>query len=222
MTLTFRERLIASQQKTQSTLAVGIAPILARFPLEISKFDDPFYPFSRAIIDITADLACAYVFHLGMFLAHGAAGAVALERSLAYVPDSAIKILHGPFASPDYVQAAFEDAFNAHAVTLSTHVSLKTIAAYAADSSHGLFIKAPTDSDFDRIGSASAKYPDQVGLYRFSNPTGVLELWSEARIELEWHVDDIVYAAATDDWRNAVREAADQRRSAPQKNAWSS
>jgi hypothetical protein len=220
--MNFRERLVAAQQHTQSTLAVGIAPVITKFPDEIYKFDDPFFPFSRAIIDITADLACAYVFHMGYFLAHGAAGAVALERSLAYVPAHAVRILHGPFASADYVKAAFEDAFGAHAVTLSTHVNPATIAAYAAEPAHGLFIKAPTDSDFERVGSASANYPDQVGLYRYSAPSGVLELWSGSRIDLQWHTDDITYSTSAGDWRREVRKAAEQRRAAPRTNAWSS
>src|SRR5689334_7364687 len=90
--MVFHHLLEAAQQATQSTLAISLAPTLNKLPLELQRFDDPFLPFGKAVIDATADLVCAYVFHLGPYLALGAAGAVALERTIAYVPQTAIKI----------------------------------------------------------------------------------------------------------------------------------
>src|SRR5512146_194773 len=114
----FQDRLSAAQVRSASTLAFGLAPSIKTLPLAMQRFDEPLLPFGKAVIDSTADLVCAYVFHLASYLALGAAGAVALERTIAYVPAHLIKILHGPFATGDYAQAAFEDAFGADGVTL--------------------------------------------------------------------------------------------------------
>src|SRR5678815_364038 len=117
--MSFRDLVEAAQQRNQSTLAVSLAPVLNKLPYEIQRYDDPFLPYGKAVIDATADLVCAYVFHLGAYLALGAAGAVALERTIAYVPSGIVKVLHGPFANAEYVRAAFEDGFGANAVTIT-------------------------------------------------------------------------------------------------------
>src|SRR5260370_22617647 len=70
----FLDRLEAAQTRNNSTLAIGIAPALKKLPYEIQRYDDPFLPFGKAIIDSTADLVCVYVFHLWPYLALGAAG----------------------------------------------------------------------------------------------------------------------------------------------------
>src|SRR5947209_6149519 len=126
----FRELVAAAQGRNGSTLAIGLAPSIKTLPFSLQRYDEPLLPFGKAVIDTTSDLLCAYVFHLAAYLALGAAGAVALERTVAYVPSGVVKILHGPFATGDYAQAAFEDAFGVDAVTLTSTVDPATIAAY--------------------------------------------------------------------------------------------
>jgi hypothetical protein len=218
----FRDILQTAQQHTKSTLAIGIAPVLSKLPHEIQRFDDPLLPFGKAIIDASADLVCAYVFHLGAYLGLGAAGAIALERTLAYVPSPIVRILHGPFASAEYVRAAFEDAFSAHAVTLSTHVSPATISAYTKEPQHGVFIKAPTDSDFERHLVAEEKHNGQIGLYRYTAPGGTMELLAEPSLEIDWQVDPIIYASQDSNFRDEIRAAAERIHARPHKGLWSS
>lgn len=91
-------------------------PRLDQMPLPIQRYDDPFLPYGKAIIDTTRDLLGGYLFDFAAYLALGAAGAVAVERSIAYIGDDAVSILHAPFALPDYAAAA--SAFNVDAVTL--------------------------------------------------------------------------------------------------------
>src|SRR5579859_1021511 len=141
--LPFWELLAAAQQRNNSTLAIGLAPALNRLPEESQRWDEPFLPFGKAVIDTTHDLVCAYVFHLGAYLALGAAGAVALERTMAYVPSGIVKILHGPFASDDYVTAAFEEGFGADAVTLAIGLAgwpTVSLLPYIHSVQHGAFI----------------------------------------------------------------------------------
>src|SRR5262249_45116152 len=141
--MAFHHLLETAQWATQSTLAISLAPILNKLPLEMQRYDDPFLPFGKAVIDATADLACAYVFHLGPYLAIGAAGAVALERTIAYVPAPTIKILHGPFGNDEYVRAAFERGFGANAVTLGAFGDSQMIVPYLEEKAHGAFVPPP-------------------------------------------------------------------------------
>src|SRR5258708_17635461 len=128
-----------AQQHNNSTRASGIAPALNKLLYEIQRYDDPFLPFGKAIIDSTADLVCGYVFHLGPYLALGAAGAKALERTIAYVPDYLVKIFHGPFVSKELISAAFE-GFGVDAVTLDgLHGNM--LDDSMPDSEHGYLIR---------------------------------------------------------------------------------
>jgi hypothetical protein len=85
----------------------------------MQRYDDPFLPFGKRIIDATHDLICGYIFDLAAYLALGAAGLVALERTIAYAGEEVVTILHGPFASSDYAEAAGATALNVDAVTIT-------------------------------------------------------------------------------------------------------
>ena len=218
--MTFRDMLTAAQTKNRSTLALGLIPILNKLPFEIQRHDDPFLPFGKAVIDATADLVCAYIFHLGSYLALGAAGAVALERTMAYVPSGIIKILHGPFANQEYVQAASDAAFGANAVTLAASVSPSVLTAYIQQPEQGVFVKAPTDADLEPLWTLADKYPDQIGLYRNAPVGGILDMLAEPRLEIKWHGESILYASQGDDFRDAIRNAASSIRRKPQQHLW--
>jgi hypothetical protein len=90
-------------------------------PLPMQRYDDPFLPFSKSIINATRNLLCGYLFDFAAYLALGAAGAVALERSIAYVGDESVTILHALFSSSDYAKAS--SAFNIDAVTITNAAS---------------------------------------------------------------------------------------------------
>lgn len=156
-------------------------PRLLQMPLPVQRYDDPFLPFGKAIIDATRDLLCGYMFDLAAYLAIGAAGAVALERSIAYAGQASVNILHGPFASPDYAEAACVAAFNADAVTVTEYV-------YAAAYLHtgvGVFAR-------DGVG--------EVGVYSQENSTLALD-----GVVLRLLRDDVLYAGRGDDFADAVR-----------------
>lgn len=114
-------RLRAVQASRNTSLGLTVAARLTTLPLPIQRYDDPFLPYGKAIIGATRDLVCAYVFDLAAYLAIGAAGAVALERTIAYAraDGETICILHAPFATDSYVQAMSDAAFAVDAVTLT-------------------------------------------------------------------------------------------------------
>jgi hypothetical protein len=213
--MTFRDRLAEAQRRNQSTLAVGFAPVLKKMPYSLQRYDDPLLPYGKAMIDATADTACAYVFHLSAYLAYGASGAIALERTLAYVPPPIIKIFHGPFASGEYARAAFEDAFAADAVTLIPTVEADLITAYTQQLDHAAFVRADSapDSLIAALHTLAVRCPGQVGIYRQLTPGhAVLNLLDEPVVEMHWYSVEALCTAQGDDFREALHDTATRMR----------
>jgi hypothetical protein len=182
--MSLQEKWLAATQK--SRLAIGIAPRLAMIPVEIARFDDPFLPFSRAIIEQTADLACAYVLDLGAYLSCGAAGAVALERTIASIPRHLPIILHGPFVSANFAEAAFRSNFAVDAVTLADHQP-ELLQAYQA----GAFVLGQSGDLAQNIGGCVGKH---------------LSLGGQSAM---WVTEEIIFASLMADFPTQVRQAAE-------------
>jgi hypothetical protein len=196
---TFLERLRAAQARSGGSLAIGIAPALEKLPAAVAKIDDPFLPLGKLIINTTADLVCAYVFHLSAYFAIGAAGIVALERTLAYVPQGILKVLHAPFASTDYVRAAFEDALGADAVTLS---SADYAAPYLAHRQYAAFVPHGTP--------IPPHFAAQLGTYAdLDVERRALAL---AEVRLAWHFGAALYGTRTHAFEERLRAAAAELR----------
>jgi len=130
----FLAKLAQAQARNNSWVCVGLDVTTAKMPLPMRVVDNPMFPFAREIIDATQDLVCAYKPNLGFFLAEGAAGMIALERIVRYIPDDIPIILDGKFAdigstAEPYARAAFE-AFRADAVTVNPYVGEDAIAPF--------------------------------------------------------------------------------------------
>jgi hypothetical protein len=196
----FGERVKAAYQQAGSALVIGLAPRLDQMPQPIQQYDDPFLPYGRAVIEATRDVVFGYVFHLGAYLALGAAGVIALERTIAMVPTQNIKILHAPFVTVDYIRASYEDALNADAVTLAT-VDRDVIAAYVAQPSHGVFVHVSSE-----IALSSDLPMEQVGSYRaVGEAHNTLTI---AGMVLYWQWSKPILAARGHDFREVIRTEA--------------
>ncbi len=199
MSLHFPDRLKAVQQASQSDILLLIAPRLTRLPLPMQRYDDPFLPYGRAIIEATRDLVCGYVFDLAAYLALGAAGAIALERTIPFARPDLITILHGPFARAGYSVVAFEQAFNCDAVTLVDAVHL---AAYLAQPEHGAFVV--------QRGTRGSHHVH--GVYWtdervFTYPTG-----EGSVLSLRLADEKVLYAGHDDHFTDAVQAALERMR----------
>ncbi len=104
----YLEKLRHAQEVNNSWLCIGLDPQPDKLPVEaISRWDEPLLPFNRAIIDATVDLVCAYKPNLGFYLQWGAAGVIALERTIAYIPDHIPIILDAKIGDIGHTQGAW-------------------------------------------------------------------------------------------------------------------
>ena len=191
----FVEKWKAASQLHDSRLALGLSPRLHEMPAPMTRYDDPFLPFGRAIIRATADLCCAVVFDLAAYLTLGAAGAIALERTIPLVPEEMVTILHGPFVTGDYAAVAFENAFNVDAVTLASG-ELNVISNYVRHDTHGAFVSTQ---------SAMTLPGENVGFYDERS----LEI---NNIRVLWISNLIIFASRGEDFEAAARRAAERFR----------
>jgi hypothetical protein len=198
----FAQRLAQIQQDKHSDVGLLLAPRLAMLPYPMARFDDPFLPFGKAIIEATQQGVCAYVFDLAAYLALGAAGAVALERTLAYVPDDALKILHAPFASIHYVQAVGDNAFNVDAVTVT---DLQFMQAY---------LQLPHTGAFVVIGGQSKDYGIAGNVYWIDEGLFTLVVGSKEVLKIQLAGEHILYASRGEDFAQQTRDALEKLRDA--------
>jgi hypothetical protein len=126
----------------RSNLMLLLAPKLPALPLPIQRYDDPFLPFGKAIINASRDLVGGYVFDLASYLALGGAGAVALERTIDYINDEVPTILHGAFATPYFAPLADKIAFGVDIVTIANQDLLP---AYQQTATFGAIVMGKTE-----------------------------------------------------------------------------
>jgi hypothetical protein len=121
----FLEKLSALREKRESELALFLNPRLENLPLSIARFDDPLLPYGKEIIRASQDLVVAYVFDLASYFSLGAAGIVALERTIRFAGDS-VTILHAPFATENYSAMADITGLGVDALTVTDLSIMKT------------------------------------------------------------------------------------------------
>jgi orotidine-5'-phosphate decarboxylase len=129
---TYLEKLKSAQERNNSWLCVGLDPQPDRLPLEAAyKWDEPVLPFNKAIIDATADLVCAYKPNLGFYLQWGAAGVIALERTVAYIPEGIPIIIDCKTGDIGHTQAAWAsglfEQWGVDAVTVNPFVGVDAV-----------------------------------------------------------------------------------------------
>jgi len=129
--MSYLEKLRKTQVKNNSWLCVGLDPDPDRLRVDVLKWDEPILPFNKAIIDATADLVCAFKPNLGFYLQWGAAGVIALERTIAYIPDSIPVILDCKTGDIGHTQAAWAgglfDNWDVDAITVNPYVGEEAI-----------------------------------------------------------------------------------------------
>ncbi|MCL4805531.1 MAG: orotidine-5'-phosphate decarboxylase [Anaerolineae bacterium] len=129
--MSYLEKLRAAQKKNNSWLCIGLDPQPGLLPLEAQRWDEPVLPFNRRIIEATADLVCAYKPNLGFYMQWGAAGVIALERTIAAIPDDIPIILDAKIGDIGHTQAAWGrgvfDEWGVDAITANPYVGADAV-----------------------------------------------------------------------------------------------
>ena len=142
--MTFLAKLRAATARNRSLLCVGLDPQPDRLPLP------DLLAFTRAIIDATADLVCAYKPNAAFFEALGLDGWRALRDTIAAVPDGIPVILdakRGDIAhsAAAYATACF-DFLGADAVTVNPYLGADGVLPFLARPDRAAFVLCRTSN----------------------------------------------------------------------------
>ncbi len=171
----FWSKLRRIQERRRSWLCVGLDPVLEQMPEIVRQAKDPLTAFGRAIVEATADLACAYKPNLAFWLAHGMAGLSALQAVLQTVPEDVPIILDGKFGdightAAQYARFAF-DVLRADAVTVNPYLGLDGVRPFLEREDRGAFVLARTSNPSapqvqDRTTAGRPLYEDVARIAR--------------------------------------------------------
>jgi len=129
--MSYLEKLKTVQEQNDSWLCIGLDPDPKHLRMDGLKWDEPILPFNKAIIDATLDLVCAYKPNLGFYLQWGAAGVIALERTIAYIPKHIPIILDCKAGDIGHTQAAWAaglfDTWQVDAITVNPFVGSESV-----------------------------------------------------------------------------------------------
>lgn len=196
----FVNKLAQLQETRKTDIAFLMNPKIDRLPLPVARFDDPFLPFGKAVINATQHMTCAYVFDFASYLALGAAGAVALERTLRYVGQETIKILHGPFVGGAYSAMADKTAFDLDALTIVSSADLHTYLQYPP---YGAFLIKDREIDYHDAAT-------QGGILWV--PSGVFTLLGKGGLVMKMRLtnDKVLYGGRGDDYIAQIQKALER------------
>ena len=149
--MNFIDLLDARWRNADTLLCVGLDPDPARFPAHLRNRPDAIFDFCRAIVDVTADLACAFKPQIAYFASMRAEDQ--LERLIAHIrarhPEVPVILdaKRGDIGSTaeHYAREAFE-RYAAHAVTLSPYMGFDSIEPYLAYPDRGAFLLCRTSN----------------------------------------------------------------------------
>ena len=150
--MTFTIKLAAAQSATRSRVCVGLDPDPARLPraLRDRPTADAVLAFNRAIINATADVACAYKPNLAFYEALGADGWRVFADTVAAIPSNRLVIAdakRGDIGNTARMYArAFYDRVRADAVTVSPYMGSDAITPFLETEGRCAFVLVATSN----------------------------------------------------------------------------
>jgi orotidine-5'-phosphate decarboxylase len=150
-TMTFIQKLSAAWATNDSMLCVGLDPDVNKFPPQLKGQPDAIFTFCKAIVDATADLACAVKPQIAYFAALRAEDQ--LEALCGYIrstyPDLPIVLdaKRGDIGATaeQYAREAFE-RYNVDAVTLSPYMGFDSVVPYLEWKDRGAVVLCRTSN----------------------------------------------------------------------------
>lgn len=144
--------MLKSRWRTaDSLLCVGLDPDPRNFPELLRSSDDSIFEFCKAIVDATADLACAFKPQIAYFA--GAKAEDQLQRLITYIRHAhptvpvILDAKRGdmPSTAQQYAREVFE-RYNAHAVTLSPYLGFDSLEPFLSHADRGAFLLCRTSN----------------------------------------------------------------------------
>lgn len=149
--MNFINKLSAAWASNDSLLCVGLDPDLARIPAHLQHQPDGILTFCKAIIDATADLACAFKPQIAYFAALGAesqleAVCTYLRQHYSHIP-LILDAKRGDIGATahQYAREAY-DRYGADAVTLSPYMGFDSVEPYLEWRDRGQIILCRTSN----------------------------------------------------------------------------
>ncbi|MCU1396067.1 MAG: pyrF [Ilumatobacteraceae bacterium] len=147
----FHAKLNRSWRLRGSMLCVGLDPDPARMPAPLRDSGDAVFEFCRAIVDATADLACAFKPQIAFFASQGAERA--LEQLCAYILDTypdhllLLDAKRGDIGSTaeHYAREAF-DRYQADAVTVNAYLGTDSVEPFLRHEGKGVVLLCRTSN----------------------------------------------------------------------------
>ncbi|MBL0029651.1 MAG: orotidine-5'-phosphate decarboxylase [Rhodanobacteraceae bacterium] len=164
--MNFRTQLDTRWRDAQSLLCVGLDPDPKRIPAHLRGQPDAVFRFCAAIVDATADLACAFKPQIAYF--HAARAEEQLERLIAHVHERhpGIPVIldakRGDIGATaeQYAREAFE-RYRADALTVNPYMGFDSVEPYLAYPDRGLIVLCrtsnPGGSDLQHLELANGR-----------------------------------------------------------------
>lgn len=151
MTVSYLSKLTQAWQKNNSLLCVGLDPDLSKLPPQFQTNPNGIAKFCRAIIDATADLACAFKPQIAYFSALGAESQ--LEEICSYLRSHyphlplILDAKRGDIGATaqQYAREAFE-RYGADAVTVSPYMGFDSVEPYLEWQDKGCIVLCRTSN----------------------------------------------------------------------------
>jgi orotidine-5'-phosphate decarboxylase len=167
----FGTRLAAQWRSADSLLCIGLDPDPARLPAHLRERDDAIYAFCRAIVDATADLACAFKPQIAYFASSAAEEQLAelityIKATFPRVP-VILDAKRGDIGATaqHYAREVFE-RYGADAVTLSPFMGYDSLEPFLAYADRGVFLLCRTSNaggdDFQMLEVAGGRFYEHV------------------------------------------------------------
>lgn len=149
--MTFIDKLSSAWASGNSLLCVGLDPDIAKFPGELKGKPEAVAEFCKAIVDATADLACAFKPQIAYFAALRAEDQ--LEDICAYIRNTyphipvVLDAKRGDIGATaeQYAREAFE-RYGADAVTVNPYMGFDSVAPYLEWKDRGAIVLCRTSN----------------------------------------------------------------------------
>ncbi len=147
----FLDKLGAATARNDSLLCVGLDPDMAKFPAQLQGRPNAIFAFCKAIIDATADLACAFKPQIAYFAALGAEDQLQaicdyLRSAYPHIP-IVLDAKRGDIGATaeQYAREAFE-RYGADAVTVNPYMGFDSVEPYLQWQDRGVIVLCRTSN----------------------------------------------------------------------------